>query len=150
MIPWITFLAALAVIFVLAQQLRHTSDREASNYRELVDLLMKDRDAAREEAHAMRIALFPRLAMVESSCRAKIQSQPQPETPKQPEKPLTVLEKVNVVRQNRKLSTREKMKQIAALFNSKQSRIDQVNDMAERAAEAQQVQSEKPTEERPA
>lgn len=144
MIPWITFLAALAVIFVLAQQLRHTSDREASNYRELVDLLMKDRDAARAGEHAMRIALFPRLAMVEESCRAKIQSQPQPVQPVEPPKPLTVLEKVAIIRQNPRLSTRKKMKDIAALFNSKQTRIDQVNEMAE------QVQSEKPNEEKPA
>jgi hypothetical protein len=146
MIPWITFLAALGVIFVLAQQLRHTSDREAKNYRELVEMLMKDRDGAREEAHALRVAIFPALARIAQPKAAPVEVKKEAEI----EKPLSLNERIRTIWLNRKLSTRQKMAEITRISNSRQSRIDTINEMAENAEKAQQVQSEKPNEEKPA
>lgn len=143
MIPWITFLSALAVILVLALELRHVSDREAANYRKLVDLLMKDREAAREEAHALRIAIFPGLARIGQPKPAQVEVKKEAE----PERPLSLNEKIRAIWLNRRMSTREKMAAIMRLSNSRQTRIDAVNQMAETAeinAQAETAKEEKP------
>lgn len=152
-LSYLAFFCALAVILVLAFELRHANDREAANYRKMFDLILADRDEAREEADAIRIAAFPALGRIKAKTDETKAVKPQPDAPVSPVRPLTHDEQIAAIWRNPRMSTRDKLAAVTRLCNTKQRRRDEMVEQIEKVqAVASEVTSEvrsESTEENP-